>query len=249
MFAWNSTAKGWESKTREGRADEAGGAVCSLQFAVCAVRSPQSVVCRLLVLDTKAVELHRTESDWCRSSRTARLVGLDGTGFEFEEGGTPQMAASPSGGRGEQPQAGWRVQDVVQVCKCAVASGADRQYLQEMDCQSGDKVVPELCKRIGRPAKPGSPGFPRPCGRSARPRVGDGRKVAGSPEQCWYLGAFRLRKFTSSIGARNGEATGRNHRKSQKTTAAELFAQLVGRKRCCRAIRIGAGLREEDDRH
>lgn len=66
------------------------------------------------------------------------------------------MAASPSGGRGKS---GWRARRVQVWCKCAGAGGAGCQYLQNMDTRGGDKVVPELCKRIGEPDSPGLPSF------------------------------------------------------------------------------------------
>lgn len=164
------------------------------------MQSVQSAVCNLLVLDTKKVELHRTELDWSPSGRIAGLAGLDGVGFEFEEGGTPQMAASPSGGRGKSRwrAGGSRCGANVQARVGHAASTCRIWILEAMikwslNCARGSAALAALAFQ-GLQV-------------SARPRVGDGRKVAGSPEQRWQLGAFRLRKFTSSIRARNGDAT------------------------------------------
>lgn len=47
--------------------------------------------------------------------------------------------------------------------KCASASGADCLYLQDMDTRGGDKVVPELCKRIGKAWQPQQPWLSKVC--------------------------------------------------------------------------------------
>lgn len=131
------------------------------------------------------------------------LAGLNGIGFEFEEGGKPQMAASPSGGRGESGlrAGGSRCGANVQARVGQTASTCRIWILEvvikwSLNCAKGSASL----------AAPAALAF-QGLQMSARPRVGDARKEAGSPEQRWYLGALRLRKFTSSIRARSGDAT------------------------------------------
>lgn len=63
-----------------------------VQFAVCTLQAARSG--------------HENKLNYIERNGTglevAGLAGLDGIGFEFEEGGKPQMAASPSGGRGKE---------------------------------------------------------------------------------------------------------------------------------------------------
>lgn len=116
--AWKSGRKAAQSseqkKTRAGEKAKRGDGVrgllvCSLQSAACSFWTRRELNC---------IERNRTG---VQAAGQAGLAGLDGIGFEFEEGGMPQMAASPSGGRGEERLAGKRVQ---MWCKYAVASGA-----------------------------------------------------------------------------------------------------------------------------
>ena len=193
-------------------------------FEACYV---QSAVCNLLVLDTKTVELHRTEWDWSRSSTTG------GTRMEL---GLNSREARPrwplvhlgEGGIAAGGQAG---PGVVQMCRLEWGRPPStcRIWILEvmikwsLNCAKGSAGLTALAFQGLR--------------ASARPRVGDGRKVAGSPEQTeqrWYLGALRLRKFTSSIRARNGEATAgttENHSSQRRAVIAQL-----GGWRGCRAL-------------
>lgn len=171
-----------------------------MQFAVCTLQAARSG--------------HENKLNYIERNGTglevAGLAGLDGIGFEFEEGGKPQMAASPSGGRGKERLAGRRVQVW---CKCAGVSGAGCQYLQNMDTRGGDKVVPELCKRIG---EPGSPGLSKVCRR----RLGLGW-VMDEKWQAHLSSAAIWARFDCGNSRRRSEReTVKLRQEPQKTTAA-----------------------------
>lgn len=171
-----------EEKTRERRGGERGfrgPAARSLQSAACSFWTRRQLNC---------IERNGTG---LQVEGLAGLAALDGIGFEFEEGSTPQMAASPSGGRGGERLAGWRVQmganaqvrvgPTASTCRMIwVPKVLEATIKWSLNCAKGSTS-------LAAPAAPATLDF-QGSQASARPRAGDGRRVAGSPEQALASG-------------------------------------------------------------